>query len=62
MTVKQLARLITQRVIVKSRSQTDPADYIATAIVRVSRIRTEEELIQFGSEYGILSPTLNTEN
>ena len=61
MTGAELAQLITRRVIVRSREEPDPQEFIVRAIVRVMMIqqdcpveRMESELIEFGREYGLL--------
>ena len=56
MTVKDLAALISRRLVAQAMKQPDPVRFMAKALVRLQSITTEDALIQLGAEYNILAP------
>lgn len=68
MTCAELAQLIAERAVVRSRQELDPVAYISRAIARVTVMQMspahmrEAELIRFGHEFGLLAPELKEEN
>jgi hypothetical protein len=61
MTGKELATLITRRVITRAQEEPDPVDFVVRAVAHVTAItqhcpveKMEDALIEFGREFGLL--------
>ena len=62
MTPGELCQLITRRVIVRSREESDPQEFIVQVLARLRVLqehcpveRMEAELIEVGRQYGLLA-------